>query len=147
MLEKTRQHSVKAVEENVLRRRQNYNRAASRLAAQIGRYAHATQFMRMLRAVRMLRTRVGRMHREVARQLPMLPGAVKAKGTNCCSAPAASLSSAPRTRTSSMPRMRQRWSAPAEARPRPYEFDVKISIATTLKEGLVVSMRSMPANP
>ena len=29
----------------------------------------------------------------------------------------------------------------------PYEFGVKVSIATTLKEGLVVGMRSMPGNP
>jgi len=29
----------------------------------------------------------------------------------------------------------------------PYEFGVKVSIATTLQEGLVVGMRSMPGNP
>jgi IS5 family transposase len=29
----------------------------------------------------------------------------------------------------------------------PYEFGVKVSIVTTLKEGLVVGMRSMPDNP
>ncbi len=29
----------------------------------------------------------------------------------------------------------------------PYEFGVKVSIATTLKEGLVVGMRSIPGNP
>jgi IS5 family transposase len=29
----------------------------------------------------------------------------------------------------------------------PYEFWVKVTVATTLKEGLVVGMRSMPGNP
>ncbi len=29
----------------------------------------------------------------------------------------------------------------------PYEFGVKVTLATTLKEGLVEGMRSMPANP
>ena len=29
----------------------------------------------------------------------------------------------------------------------PYEFGVKVSVATTLKEGFVVGMRSMPGNP
>jgi IS5 family transposase len=29
----------------------------------------------------------------------------------------------------------------------PYEFGVKVSIVTTLKEGLVVGARSMPGNP
>jgi IS5 family transposase len=29
----------------------------------------------------------------------------------------------------------------------PYEFGVKVSVATTLKEGLIVGMRAMPGNP
>ena len=29
----------------------------------------------------------------------------------------------------------------------PYQFGVKVTVATTLKEGLVVGMRSMPGNP
>ncbi|MFS4553131.1 IS5 family transposase, partial [Comamonas resistens] len=79
LLDKSRQHLVKAAEDNGLRLRQNYNRVAPRLAAQIGRYAHAKQFKRMRRAVRTLRTRVGRVHREVALQLHMLPESAKAK--------------------------------------------------------------------
>ena len=79
LLERSRQHLVKAVEDNGLRLRQNYNRVAPRLAAQIGRYAHAKQFKRMKRALRTLRTRVGRVHREVSRQLQVLPEAPKAK--------------------------------------------------------------------
>ena len=66
-------------EDNGLRLRQNYNRVAPRLAAQIGRYAHAKQFKRMKKAVRTLRTRVGRVHREVQRQLHVLPEAAQAK--------------------------------------------------------------------
>jgi IS5 family transposase len=29
----------------------------------------------------------------------------------------------------------------------PYEFGVKVTVTTTLKEGLEVGMRSMPGNP
>ena len=54
LLDKSRQHLVKAAENNGLRLRRNYNRAAPWLAAQIGRYAHAKQFKRMRRAVRPL---------------------------------------------------------------------------------------------
>ena len=79
LLDKSRQHLVKAAEDNGLQLRQNYNRVAPRLAAQIGRYAHAKQFKRMKKAVRALRTRVGRVHREVQRQLHTLPEAAKAK--------------------------------------------------------------------
>ncbi len=69
LLEKSRQHLVKVAEEHGLSLRQNYNRIAPRLATQIGRYAHAKQFKRMRRTVRTLRSRVGRVQREVARRL------------------------------------------------------------------------------
>lgn len=49
--------------------RQDYNREAPRLARQIGRYAHAKQFRRMRAALRALRSRVGRVHRDIARQV------------------------------------------------------------------------------
>jgi IS5 family transposase len=42
---------------------------APRLAAQIGRYAHAKQYRRMKKSVRTLRSRVGRVMRDVGRQL------------------------------------------------------------------------------
>jgi transposase, IS5 family len=44
------------------------------LVALIGRYVHAKQFKRMKKAMRRLRTRVGRVHCEVQRQLHTLPG-------------------------------------------------------------------------
>ena len=58
---------------------------APRLAAQIGRYAHAKQFKRMNKAVRTLRTRIGQVHREVQRQLRLLPevGQGQRFGTYC----------------------------------------------------------------
>ena len=44
LLEKSRQHLVKLATEHRLQLRQNYNRQAPHMAAQIGRYAHAKQF-------------------------------------------------------------------------------------------------------
>ena len=59
LLEKSRRHLVKLAREHDLALRQNYNREAPRLAAQIGRYAHAKQYRRMKKALRTLKTRVG----------------------------------------------------------------------------------------
>lgn len=56
LLEKSRQHLVKVAEEHGTALRQNYNRIAPKLAAQIGRHAHTKQFKRMRKAVRTLRT-------------------------------------------------------------------------------------------
>ena len=55
--------------------RQNYNREAPRLAAQIGRYAHARQFQRMRREIRKPRTWLGRVIRDVERKAQAMPEA------------------------------------------------------------------------
>jgi IS5 family transposase len=67
LLERSRQHLVKVSGEHGIGLRQDYNRTAPRLTAQIGRYAHAKQFKRMKKALRTLRTRVRRLQREVTR--------------------------------------------------------------------------------
>lgn len=69
LLERSREHLVKAAAEHGLKLRQNYNREAPRLAAQIGRYAHARQFKRMNKSLRTLRSRMGRVWRDIDRQM------------------------------------------------------------------------------
>ena len=59
LLENSREHLMRFAEQHSLPLRQKYNRVAPRLAAQVGRYAHAKQFKRMRGALRTLRTRVG----------------------------------------------------------------------------------------
>lgn len=148
LLDKSRQHLVKAAEDNGLRLRQNYNRVAPRLAAQIGRYAHAKQFKRMRRAVRTLRTRVGRVHREVARQLHMLPESAKAKVQDLLQRTGRILTQRTKDKNKLYALHAPEVECISKGKARtPYEFGVKVSIAITLKEGLVVGMRSMPGNP
>ena len=69
LLERSRQQLVKLAREQGLSLRQNHNRQAPKLATQVGRYVHAKQFKRMKKTLRTLKTRVGRVHREVTRQL------------------------------------------------------------------------------
>ena len=148
LLERRRQHLVKVAEGNGLKLRQNYNRIAPRLAAQIGRYAHAKQFKRMNKAVRTLRNRVGRVHREVARQLHMLPEAAQAKVQDLLQRTGRILSQRTKDKNKLYALHAPEVECISKGKARtPYEFGVKVSIATTLKEGLVVGMRSMPGNP
>jgi IS5 family transposase len=62
--------------------RQNYNREAPRLALMAGRYAHAKQYRRMRKANKLLKTRVGRVMRDVQRQLDTLPEHHQIEGKN-----------------------------------------------------------------
>ncbi|MBL8499654.1 MAG: hypothetical protein JNL77_03560 [Nitrosomonas sp.] len=50
LLERGRQYPVKLAVTLGIKLRQNYNRQASRLAAQVGRYAHARQYRCMMGA-------------------------------------------------------------------------------------------------
>ncbi len=148
LLNKARQHLVKAAEQHGLRLRQNYNRIAPRLAAQIGRYAHAKQFKRMRKAVRTLRSRVGRVHRDVQRQMDRLPEQARAKIQELLQRTGRILSQAPKDRNKLYALHAPEVECISKGKARmPYEFGVKVSVATTLKEGLVVGMRSMPGNP
>ncbi len=148
LLDKSRQHLVKAAEDNGLKLRQNYNQVAPRLATQIGRYAHAKQFKRMKKAERTLRTRVGRVHLEVQRQLHTLPEAVKAKVQDSLSRTDRILTQRTKDKNKLYALHAPEVECISKGKARtPYEFGVKVSIATTLKEGLEVGMRSMPGNP
>ncbi|MBV2163769.1 MAG: IS5 family transposase [Comamonas sp.] len=148
LLDKSRQHLVKAAQDNGLKLRQNYNRVAPRLAAQIGRYAHAKQFKRMKKAVRTLRTRVGRVHREVQRQLHVLPEATRTKVQDLLQRSGRILTQRTKDKHKLYALHAPEVECISKGKARtPYEFGVKVSIATTLKEGLVVGMRSMPGNP
>lgn len=148
LLEKSRQHLVKLAGEHGLPLRQNYNREAPRLAAQIGRYAHAKQYRRMRRSLRTLRSRVGRVMRDIARQVERIEPARQDRAHEI-------LARAQRILTQKTKDKHKLYAfhapeveciAKGKART-PYEFGVKVTIATTLKEGFVVGMRSMPGNP
>lgn len=128
--------------------RQKLPITAIRLAAQIGRYAHAKQFKRMRRAVRTLRTRVGRVQCEVARQLAALPEQAQAKVRDLLVRTDRILTQKTKDKNKLYALHAPEVECISKGKARtPYELGVKVSIATTLREGLVVGMRSMPGNP
>lgn len=132
--------------------RQSYIRVAKRAALMAGRYAHAKQFKRAGRELRFLRTRLGRLIRDIRR---------KTEGDDALrEAFAVPLSKAMQIRKQ---RQQQRgwklysWHAPevecigkGKAH-RPYEFGVKVSVATTnrrCKGGqFVLHTKALPGNP
>ena len=148
LLDKSRQHLVKAAEDNGLQLRQNYNRVAPRLAAQIGRYAHAKQFKRLRRVLKRQRTVLGRVLRDVQRRLLEAPQDVRDRLQPW-------LERAERIR-SQRPKDKHKLYAlhapevecigKGKAR-QPYEFGVKVSVAVTARQGLMVGARSLPGNP
>jgi transposase, IS5 family len=148
LLERCREHLVKAAARHGLKLRQNYNREAPHLARQIGRYAHAKQYKRMKKVLRTLRSRVGRVMRDVERQIDAVSDGSRAALQELIGRTKRILSQKAKDKSKLYALHAPEVECLAKGKARtPYEFGVKVSITTTHKEGLVVGMRSMPGNP
>ena len=135
-----------------VRLRQSYARLAKRAAMMAGRYAHAKQFNRHHRQVRFLRTRLGRLIRDIRRKIV---------GRE----PIETAFEAPLARASQIRSQRQRqrgWKLYSFHAPEtecigkgkaraPYEFGVKVSIVTTNARApggqFVLHATALPGNP
>ncbi|MFT4435088.1 IS5 family transposase [Caballeronia sp. 15715] len=148
LLERCREHLVRAAAHHGLKLRQNYNREAPRLALQIGRYAHAKQYKRMRHALRTLRSRVGRVMRDVERQVAQASDLGRTALLELIARTKRILSQKPKDKNKLYALHAPEVECLAKGKAgTPYEFGVKVSITTTHKEGLVVGARSMPGNP
>ena len=132
--------------------RQSYRRVAKKAAMMVGRYAHAKQFKRMNRRIKFLRTRLGRIIRDIRRKIDGDEGLRE-------------IFAVPLSRASQIRRQKQRqrgwklysWHAPetecigkGKART-PYEFGVKVSLTTTNKRckggQFILHAKALPGNP
>ncbi len=148
LLERGRQHLVKLAGALGITLRQNYNREAPRLAAQVGRYAHAKQYRRMRASLKSLRTLVGRVWRDIDRKRDRQDELQNAKVASILARVKRLLAQKPKDKNKlySLHAPEVECISKGKAR-QPYEFGVKVTVATTHKEGLVVGMRSLPGNP
>jgi IS5 family transposase len=139
-----RQHAVKL--------RQSYRRIAKRAALMAGRYAHAKQFKRHHRELRLLRSRLGRIIRDVGRKIAGQPSLEETFAQPLA-----------RARQIRSQQQRQRgWKLYSFHAPEvecigkgkaraPYEFGVKVSIVTTNARApggqFVLHAKALPGNP
>ncbi|MCH8240103.1 MAG: IS5 family transposase, partial [Proteobacteria bacterium] len=132
--------------------RQSYIRVAKRAAMMAGRYAHAKQFKRMNKRIKFLRTRLGRIIRDIGRKTEGDEGLEE-------------VFAVPLGRASQIRSQKQRqrgwklysWHAPETEcigkgkAHKPYEFGVKVSLTTTnrrCKGGqFILHTKALPGNP
>jgi len=129
--------------------RQSYARLGPRLAAQVGRYAHAKQFKRMRKALRRLKGYVGRVRGDILAHLGSVPaGALRERLLEALALTGRLLQQGPKDRGKlySLHAPEVDCISKGKARVR-YEFGTKVSVATTLTEGFVVGMRALSGNP
>jgi transposase, IS5 family len=147
LLNRAREQLVQAAQADNVGLRQSYARVGKVAALQAGRYAHAKQFRRMRGQVKKLRTLLGRVIRDVQRkggELSQMSERLKTKLEVAKRLHAQRRDSKKKLYALHAPEVE--CIAKGKART-PYEFGVKVSLAVTAREGVVVGMRSMPGNP
>ncbi len=153
LLETARSKLVEVAKAEGIELKQTYAKEGQLLGYKAGRYAHARQFKRMRKVIKRQSTIVGRLHRDVSRKMSPLSQAVQ-EALGHSVANAARLIAQTRSHKSKdkQPKLYS-WHAPeveciAKGKSRrPYEFGVKVGIATTLKGTLIVGARAFPGNP
>jgi IS5 family transposase len=152
LLERAIQQLGKLAKKHGVPLRQSYTRVAKRATVMAGRYAHAKQFKRMNRQIKLLRTRLGRIIRDIRRKID--------GDAELQEAFAVALSKASQIRRQ---KHRQRgwklysWHAPETEcigkgkAHKPYEFGVKVSLTTTNKRckggQFILHAKALPGSP
>ena len=153
LLEIARIKLVGAAKDAGIALKQTFAKEGEQLSRQAGRFAHARQFKRMRRAIKRQRTIVGRLAREIDRKASAIGQAVReALDEVLGKAQRIGAQSAQRKTIDGQPKL-YAWHAPevdciskGKAR-RPYEFGVKVGIASTFKGNLIVGARAFHRNP
>ena len=166
LLEIARHKVVAAAKRAGISLKQTYAQEGKTLRRKAGGYAHAKQFKRLRKTVKRQRTILGVVMREVQRKLSADQAKVAAAGAPANEAIEASspkalgnlatlLERAERIRTQQRNTKNKLYALHApeveciskgKAR-NPYEFGVKVSLAVTHKQGLMVGARSFSGNP
>ena len=148
LIDDARRHLVRLVAEHGLSLRQNYNRVAKTMRRKIAGYGHAKQYRRMRRQIKLLKTRLGRVVRDIERQLPNESAATGEAFAHRLSQARQLLvqTKSSKNKLYSLHAPETECIAKGKAHKR-YEFGVKVSFATTNRTGFVLGARSYPGNP
>ncbi len=152
LMHRARERLIRLAKKHGLTLRQSYERVGKRALIAHQRYAHAKQFKRANRALRTLRTYLGRVTRDIVRRIKgdatleevfgvslMLARRVREQRQN---------QRGPKVYSLHAPEVECIGKGKAH---RPYEFGVKVSIATTLHHSkggqFIAHVKALPGNP
>jgi IS5 family transposase len=153
LMHRARERLVRLAKQHGVRLRQSYARVGKQALIRHQRYAHAKQYRRAAKALRRIRTMLGRVIRDVTRKIALRP--------DLTAAFALPLSLARRVVNDQRQRERGRKVYSLHAPEvecigkgkahKPYEFGVKVSVATPLNRcrggQFVAHVKALPGNP
>jgi IS5 family transposase len=134
----------KAAKSRGIRLRQTYVRVAKRATVKAGRYAHAKQFKRMRRELKYLRTRLGRLIRDIRRKIPTPDAALESLLALCERLHAQQRHDKHKLYSLHEPEVVCISKGKAHKR---YEFGQKVSVATSNRDNWIVGVELCQGNP
>jgi IS5 family transposase len=144
---KALQSLVRQAKRHGIALRQSHTRLAKGAMVRAGRHAHARQFRRMRRALKQLRTYLGRVFRDVGRKIAGNT-ALESKFARLLGLVERLLAQKPKDKDKLYALHAPEVVCIAKGKARtPYEFGAKIGIAVTNREGLVLAARAFAGNP
>jgi transposase, IS5 family len=127
--------------------RQSYHRLGKRALRLANRYAHARQMRRARREIRRLKTFLGRVARDVGRKIAERPGVARHFALPLARvARLLTQQKSDHGKLYALHAPEVECLAKGKAHKR-YEFGVKVSVAATNREGLILGMMALPGNP
>ncbi len=134
----------KAAKSRGIKLRQTYVRVAKRAAMMAGRYAHAKQFKRMGRELKYLKTRLGRLIRDIRRQVPTPDAQLEHLLALCERLHAQQRGDKRKLYSLHEPEVVCISKGKAHKR---YEFGQKVSVATSNRDNWIVGVELCQGNP
>lgn len=148
LLEVARKKLVLLAKRHDIALRQSYEREGPRLRRRAGGYAHARQYKRMRRVLRRQRTLLGRVIRDIRRKLDGADASAQATLTTWLDRAERIWTQRPKDKGKLYALHAPEVECIGKGKARqPYEFGVKVGLAITARQGLVVGARSFPGNP
>lgn len=148
LVERCRQHLVRLAEQHDIKLRQNYNRKAPYLLMMTHRYRHAQQMQRKRKALKQLKTVVGRVYRDIERQLPDQADAVQLAFKETLEKTRRILNQQRQDKNKLYSFHAPEVECIAKGKVhKKYEFGVKVGITVTNQSNFVLGARSFPGNP
>lgn len=144
LLHRAREKLVKAAKQRGIILRQSYSRVGKFLAFKQSRYAHARQYKRAQRAIRKLRTLLGRVMRDVSRKCPQPDSELKNLLVLSKRLYFQKKETSPKIYSLHEPHVDCISKGKAH---KPFEFGCKTSVVTTARSNWVLGVKSFHGNP
>ncbi len=148
LLEVARRKLVRIARRAGLVLRQTFDKEGRSLKRRAGGYAHAKQFRRLKKVIKRQRTLLGRVMRDLERRLPQMAQGLQQIATVWLERARRILTQRPKDKNKLYALHAPEVECIGKGKAgQPYEFGVKIGIATTARGNLIVGARAFPGNP